>query len=142
MEFIRLDGGYSWIIVLCCFFLQFYAVGIPYSFGVIMIRLKEEYQSTDSIISWIGSIQGFMLYFTGILAAPLIKHYSYRTIAISGTIISSIGLLVSAFSQNIYLRYITYGLVPGVGFGFMYLTSMVGTQHWFVKRRALASGKD
>ncbi len=140
MEFIRLDGGYSWIIVLCCFFLQFYSIGIPYSFGAIMIKLKEEYRSTDSIVSWIGSIQAFMLYFTGFIAAPLIEQYSYRTIAICGTIISMLGIIVSAFSPNIYILYLTYGLVPGLGFGFMYLTSMVGTQHWFIKRRATAAG--
>ena len=50
-------------------------------------------------------------------------------------------MLLSAFSPTIYLLYITYGLLTGLGFGFMYLTSIVAVQHWFNKRRALASGR-
>ncbi len=141
MEFRRLDGGYAWLVTFCCFLLQFYAIGITYSFGIILVKLKDDYNSTDTIVSWIGSIQGFMVYFTGVLAAPLIEHYSYRTIAITGSVISACGMLLSAFSPNIYLLYLTYGLLTGLGFGFMYLTSMVAVQHWFDKRRALAAGR-
>ncbi len=141
MEFKRLDGGYAWLVVFSCFLLQFYAIGITFSFGVILVELKEVYHSTNAIVSWIGSIQGFMLYFTGVIAAPLIEFYSYRTIAITGSVISAFGMLLSAFSPYLYVLYMTYGLLTGLGFGFMYLTSMVAVQHWFDKRRSLASGE-
>ena len=141
MAFRRRDGGFAWIITICSFFLHFYTIGMTYSFGVMFVRLKEVYQSSDSVVSWIGSIQGFMLYFTGLFGAPLIKHYSYRSIAICGATISSLGMLLSAFSPYIYLLYITYGLLTGIGFGLMYLTALVAVQHWFESRRATAAGK-
>ncbi len=141
MEKRRLDQGFGWIIVFCSFLLQFYAIGITYSFGIILVRLKEEYKSSDSVISWIGSIQGFMVYFTGVLAAPLIKKYSYRNIAIIGSVLSALGMVSSAFVPNIYFLYVTYGLMSGLGFGFMYLASMVAVQHWFDRKRATAAGE-
>ncbi len=105
MAFRRLDGGFAWIITICSFLLQLFAIGITYSFGVIFVRLKEVYQSSDATVSWIGAIQGFMVYFTGIFGAPLIKHYSYRATAIAGSTVSSLGMLLSAFSPNIYLHW-------------------------------------
>ena len=134
--------GYGWIIVCCSFLLQFYAIGITYAFGVILVQLNEEYQSSDSVTSWIGSIQGFMVYFTGLLAGPLIKKYSYRNMAITGSLISTLGMLSSAFVPSIYPLYVTYGLTTGLGFGLMYLASMVAVQHWFDSRRATAAGKE
>ena len=141
MEFRRLDGGHAWCVLTCCFFLQFIAVGVTYSFGIIMIKLKEDYQSSDTTILWIGSIQGSIMHLTGAIAAPLTKHYGTRIIAVTGSIFSACGMLLSAFSPTIYLLYITYGMLTGLGFGFMYLTSMVAVQHWFDKRRASAAGK-
>ena len=75
------------------------------------------------------------------LGAPLIKQYSYRMIAIAGSIMSVFGMLFSAVSPSVYPLYATYGFVTGLGFGLMYLASMVAVQHWFDKRRSLAAGK-
>ncbi len=141
MAFQRLDGGYAWIIAFCSFLMHFYSLGITFSFGVILVELKEVYDSNDTVVSWIGSFQGFMVFFTGFIAAPFVRHYGYQTTVITGSGLSAYGMLLSAFSPNVYLLYLTYGLMTGLGFGFMYLTCIVVVQHWFDKKRALAAGE-
>ncbi|CAD5116583.1 DgyrCDS5460 [Dimorphilus gyrociliatus] len=137
---IALDGGYGWLIVLASFVNQALTVGITYTFGVILVKLLDTFKSEESTTAWIGSIQSCLLYLVGIIGGPLIRRFGWRVVAISGSILSAIGFASSGLVNNLYLLYLTYGIITGIGNGLVYLTSMVCIQHYFDKRRALATG--
>lgn len=134
------DGGWGWIVVVSSFYFQALTIGITYTFGVKLVALKESFPVTESVIAWIGSIQPCLLYLTGIIAGPLIKKFGWRSVAIAGSILSTIGFVSSSFVNNIYVLYLTYGVMTGIGNGLMYVTSMVCVQHYFDTKRALATG--
>lgn len=81
-----------------------------------------------------------IFFILGIIAGPLIKKFGWRSVAISGSVLSTIGFVSSSFVNNIYLLYFTYGVMTGIGNGLMYVTSMVCVQHYFDSKRALATG--
>ena len=59
------DGGYGWVIVLAGFLINVVVLGCAGSFGVVMVPLLEHFKSTKTQAAWIGSIQAFLLDFTG-----------------------------------------------------------------------------
>lgn len=134
------DGGWGWVVVASSFILQGLTIGITYTFGVIFVDLLEYFGESQSTTAWIGSIQPALLYFTGILSGPLIKRFGWRKVTIFGSILSAIGFGTSSLAPNIYMLYFTYGVLTGIGNGLMYVTSMVAVQHYFDKRRAMATG--
>ncbi|CAD5116912.1 DgyrCDS5753 [Dimorphilus gyrociliatus] len=117
------DGGWGWIVVISSFYFQALTIGITYTFGVKLVKLKDEFKVNERII-----------------AGPLIKRFGWRTVAITGSVLSTIGFVSSSFVKNVYVLYFTYGVMTGIGNGLMYVTSMVCVQHYFDTKRALATG--
>lgn len=66
--------------------------------------------------------------------------FGCRLVAIVGSVIASAAFVISAFSTSIVMMQLTYGVMGGVGFGLMYLPSIVMVGHYFDKKRALATG--
>jgi hypothetical protein len=57
-----------------------------------------------------------------------------------GAVISCAGILLSAFSPNVIVLILTYGVIGGFGQGLMYVPACVSAGFWFEKKRALATG--
>ena len=58
----------------------------------------------------------------------------------AGAVIASLGLLAASFINNIFLLIMFYSVVTGLGFGLMYIPSVVACVPYFTKRRSLAIG--
>ena len=78
--------------------------------------------------------------FSGPVASYLMRRMSYRKVAVIGSLLSTIGLLVIPFLNNIILLYAVYGVLVGLGFAMAYLPSSVLAGLYFEKHRSLASG--
>ena len=57
-----------------------------------------------------------------------------------GAVISAAGLLVASFATGIWTLLLGYSVITGVGFGLMYLPSVVIVSKHFLVRRSLATG--
>ncbi len=133
--------NWKWIIVFSSLIIQFIAFGIVSSFGVLLLNIIEVFHTNAEVASWIGSIQIFVVHFTGIIGGPLLKIFGARNVVIAGSILCAGGCLASAFAPNVYVLYFTYGTLTGIGSGFMNVTTIVVIQFWFAEsQRALATG--
>ncbi len=59
------DGGWGWLVVIGSFMLQGITVGITYTFGILYVELLDDFKESESLTAWIGSIQAFLMYSTG-----------------------------------------------------------------------------
>ena len=57
-----------------------------------------------------------------------------------GALISTCGFAVATQAKTIEFFVFSYSIVGGVGFGMIYLPSIVSVGYWFDRRRALATG--
>nr|KAG5703943.1 hypothetical protein BaRGS_020540 [Batillaria attramentaria] len=73
---------------------------------------------------------------SGILADRL----GIRTVGLIGGLLALVGMLCSAFVQNILLLYLTYGVIMGTGFSLAYTPSLAILGHYFKRRIGLANG--
>ncbi|XP_045178282.2 monocarboxylate transporter 12-like isoform X2 [Mercenaria mercenaria] len=134
------DGGYGWVVVLCAFCIGFITDGISFAFGILLVELLDVFEQGRAPTLAIGAVMSGMMYCIGPLSGALCTKYGYRAIAVSGSIISTVGFVIGSFSSNILHLCLSYGFLGGTGFGLMYLSANVCMMHHFKERQAIANG--
>lgn len=59
------DGGWGWVVAVAFFMVEVFTYGTIKSFGIFLQDLMEEFQETNSRVSWIVSICVFVMTFNG-----------------------------------------------------------------------------
>ncbi|KAJ8316159.1 hypothetical protein KUTeg_006173 [Tegillarca granosa] len=134
------DGGWGWMVCFGAFMINFIVDGTMMSFGVILLELLKCYGESKARTAWVGST----LFGTSMIMGPfvgfLLERYSCRQVSIAGSLISVFGFISSMFAPNIAILILTYGVIGGIGFCMMFITSVIATSLYFTKKRALANG--
>ena len=73
-------------------------------------------------------------------AGRLMSRYGGHYVCIFGALLATVGLLAASFVNTIFQLIVTYSIVAGLGFGLMYIPSVVACVPYFTKRRSLAIG--
>jgi MFS family permease len=76
----------------------------------------------------------------GPLVSALTNKFGCRAVCITGSIMSSAAFVLSTFSPNVTVLMLTYGVMGGIGFGFIYLPAVVAVGYYFETKRSLATG--
>lgn len=74
------------------------------------------------------------------VSSILSDRVGIRPTAITGAILSTLGLVGSAFIERLELLYLTYGLILGLGSSMVYSPSLVILGHYFKKHMGLVNG--
>ncbi|GMS94951.1 hypothetical protein PENTCL1PPCAC_17126, partial [Pristionchus entomophagus] len=135
------DGGYGWVIVAASFFANLCVDGVIFTVGNILAkRWKDDYNASDTEVSITFSLLAGAYLLIGPVASAFANTYGCRPVTIVGALIAFFGFVLSTASPSIYLLYVTFGLIGGIGFGLVYLPSLVIVSHYFDSKRALATG--
>lgn len=134
------DGGYGWVVVAASFLVNMCVDGVIYTCGNVLIPVWEkQFQSTTLAGLAISLLTG-SYYLAGPLASALVNVFGIRTVAIGGSILSTSAFVLSRFATNYWQLYLTFGVLGGIGFGCMYLPSIVILSTYFSKKRSMATG--
>lgn len=112
------------------------------TFGV----FQSYYESTllphysSSSISWIGTVQGFLLFLAGVIVGPLFDKGHPKTLIAVGTFLVVFGLMMTSLSTEYYQVFLAHGVAVGVGCAFLFLPSIAIVATYFTTRRAVATG--
>ncbi len=66
--------------------------------------------------------------------------FGSRKVAIFGAVLSTVGLLASAFVENLAVYFLTYGIIFGIGQAFVAESTYQILPHYFDKKLGLANG--
>lgn len=112
------------------------------SFGVFQDYYGETYLSTTSlsVISWIGTVQGFLLVIVGTLTGPFFDMGHMAMLLRLGTALIVLGFLVAAESEDYFGVFLSFSLLVGVGSGLLFVPSVSIVAQWFTTRRPVATG--
>lgn len=77
-----------------------------------------------------------------IVGGRLQDKYSPSPVALSGSVILGLGMVLSAFTPQSmpWLIYVFYGIISGFGVGCVYTTTVSVVQKWFPDKRGFATG--
>ncbi|MCJ1227510.1 hypothetical protein MMC12_004166 [Toensbergia leucococca] len=137
------DGGLqAWLQVLGSFFLFFSSWGIVNSFGVYQTYYESALLSTSSSsnISWIGSIQAFLLVFVGVVTGPVFDLGYLRSLLLTGSFLTVFGIMMTSISTQYYQVFLSQGICIGLGSGCLFIPSIAIVAVYFTTNRALATG--
>lgn len=137
------DGGFTaWLQVLGAFFMYFNTWGVVNSFGVYQTYYENNLLASEgsSRISWIGSVQGFLLMVSGTLTGPLFDLGYYRHLLVVGTILSVLGIMMTSICKEYWQVMLAQAVCVGIGNGCMFVPCVGITTTYFSKKRALAIG--
>ncbi|KAI0373510.1 MFS general substrate transporter [Pilatotrama ljubarskyi] len=137
------EGGWAaWSTVAGAFLVQMCGFGYTGSFGVYQDFYKRVYLSnqTSSAISWIGSINAFLVISSGLLAGRLYDRGYFYHLLYGGSLLLAFSLFMLSLAKpdQYYQVILSQGIGVGLGAGMVYIPSVAVLSQYFLKRRALA----
>jgi OFA family oxalate/formate antiporter-like MFS transporter len=116
------------------------AMGTIYSWSVFRTPL-ESLLEISALESGLPFIVFLALYaFSMPFAGKLIEKYKPSYVAIVGSIILSLGYLLSSFCTTINQLIFTYGVLGGIGVGTLYGVPVAMASRWFPRTKGIATG--
>lgn len=83
----------------------------------------------------IGSLLIGVYLLVGPIVGGLVNKLGARKVVIIGSFIGGFGLACSVFASNIWIFMFFYGVIGGIGFGFIYLPAIVVVGFYFESKR-------
>lgn len=129
------------ITVIACIFLQM-CVGILYLWSVFRTPVIEYFGWDGSSANLVSSIMIFGFVAGNLFGGIVRDKIGSRITALIGAILFALGIFISSFltASSVWVLYITYSGISGLGCGFAYAAVLACLQKWFPTRRGFASG--
>jgi MFS family permease len=137
------DGGLeAWLQVAAGFMIFFNTWGVINTFAVFQNYYEsgELFTASSSNISWIGSIQCFLLQFTGLIAGPIYDRGYLRLLILTGSFLVVFGFVMLSLCTEYWQALLAQGFCVGIGGGLLFtpIVSLIPT--YFSTKMGLAIG--
>lgn len=98
------------------------------------------FTASSSDISWIGSIQCFLLQLTGIVAGPIYDRGYLRLLIITGSFLVVFGLMMLSLCTEFWQALLAQAFCIGIGGGLLFTPTVSLIPTWFSTHMGLAVG--
>ena len=102
--------------------------------------LNQKLGTTLAELQWTFSLLIILQTWCSPLQAYLVDRFGPRMLIAAGALLSGGGWVLSAYVDNIWALYFTYGVICGFGTGIIYVGVIGLMVRWFPDRRGLATG--
>ncbi|EED17728.1 monocarboxylate transporter, putative [Talaromyces stipitatus ATCC 10500] len=137
------DGGLSaWLQVVGAFVIFFNTWGQINTFGVFQTYYESGalFTESSSNISWIGSIQCFLLQLTGIVAGPIYDRGYLRLLLFFGSFMIVFGYMMLSLCHEYWQAMLAQAFCVGIGSGLLFTPTVSLLPTWFSSHIGLAVG--
>lgn len=135
------DGGLvAWTQVLCAWFAILNTWGFVNSFGAFQPYYESILPESASSISWIGSIQAWLLFALGMFSGRALDRGWFRPTIALGIAIQIVGMFTMSVARTYWQLLLTQGLCTGVGGGIFFVPIMGLCSTYFSSHRGMALG--
>ncbi|KIK70008.1 hypothetical protein GYMLUDRAFT_535541 [Collybiopsis luxurians FD-317 M1] len=135
-------GAKAYLTVFGAFLALFCTFGQMNAFGTFQAWYTTHQLSTlhASTISWIGSLQLWVFFFSGGPIGYMFDKYGPRNLMLVGTVLYVLSMMMTSISTHYYHYLLSQGLLFGLGVGLLFYPSLSCVSTHFVKYRASATG--
>ncbi|THX16390.1 MFS monocarboxylate transporter-like protein [Aureobasidium pullulans] len=135
------DGGLkAWTQVAMAHLTIFSTWGWVTSYGVFQEYYRTSLGLDPSAISWIGSVQIFLLFFLGTFSGRALDAGLFRHVYFAGTVFQLLGVFSMSAATNYWQLFLSQGLCIGIAGGLQFCPAMSLISTYFVKKRSFAIG--
>ena len=135
------DGGFkAWLQVAMAHMVIFNTWGYINSFGVFQTFYVKSLGHPPSDISWVGSIQIFLLFFVGTFAGRATDAGYFKPILTAGALLELFSIFMTSLCTKYWQLFLAQGLGQGLGCGLMFCPTIALMPTYFTKNRGIAIG--
>ncbi|KAF2835120.1 MFS general substrate transporter [Patellaria atrata CBS 101060] len=135
------DGGLNaWIQVIMAHLVIFNTWGYISSFGVFQTYYTGVKGYPPSDVSWVGSVQIFLLFFIGTATGRATDAGYFRPVYVTGCMLQVIGVFMTSLSSKYWHLFLAQGICTGLGNGFQFCPTMSLLSTYFSAKRSLVIG--
>ncbi|TMC16211.1 MAG: OFA family MFS transporter [Chloroflexi bacterium] len=129
-----------WVLAITAFLMQL-ALGSVYAWSVFLKPVGTVYHVSRLQANLTFSIVLLALGVTAGFGGYLNNRFGPRIIATLGGILYGLGVILAAFAApNIFILYLTFGIIGGIGIGLGYIVALAMLIKWFPDRRGFITG--
>ncbi len=129
-----------WVLAITAFLMQL-ALGSVYAWSVFLKPVGTVYHVSRLQANLTFSIVLLALGVTAGFGGYLTNRFGPRVIATLGGILYGLGVILAAFAApNIFILYLTFGIIGGIGIGLGYIVALAMLIKWFPDRRGFITG--
>ncbi|KAI7864273.1 major facilitator superfamily domain-containing protein [Spinellus fusiger] len=136
------DGGYGWVITFVGFLGNFVMFGLVTIWGILSNELlNNQYKGQTTMLELMGigtvtlaGINGFTF------LNVYLDRLGARWVMFIGSLLISLGMIISGSTNKVWQLYLTQGLMLGLGDSIVYMCIVGVVPQWFTTKRALAMG--
>lgn len=129
-----------WVLAITAFLMQL-ALGSVYAWSVFLKPVGALYHVSRLQANLTFSIVLLALGVTAGFGGYLNNRFGPRIIATIGGILYGLGVILAAFAApNIFILYLTFGIIGGIGIGLGYIVALAMLIKWFPDRRGFITG--
>jgi MFS family permease len=109
--------------------------GFINSFGVFQPYYVAELKRSPSDVSWIGSLQVFLVFFIGTFTGRSTDAGLVRPTLVIGTVFVTLGCFTTSVATQYWQLILSQGLCMGLGCGFLFCPAISTVSTYFSQRR-------
>lgn len=133
------DGGLTaWTQAIVGHLVVFNTWGYINSFGVFQTYYVSELGFPPSNVSWIGSIQIFLLFFIGTFSGRATDYGLFRVTVIVGSLFHLLGIFMTSLATKYWQLVLAQGICGGLGNGLVFCPALAVLSTYFTKKRSVA----
>jgi len=133
------DGGINaWLQVLAGHLILINTWGYISSFGIFQAYYVSYLNRSASEISWVGSIETFLLFFIGTFSGRATDAGYYRPVLFVGLFLCVLGVFMTSISTTYWQLFLAQGLCQGIGNGLLFCPTIALISTYFAKKRVFA----
>ncbi|XP_021354111.1 monocarboxylate transporter 6-like isoform X1 [Mizuhopecten yessoensis] len=126
------DSSYrKWFVLMSGFFIIFLCTGFPFNMAVLNPELLRTFEKSKAETALVQSITIGVLYIAGALCGKIVAKYGARVTGITGSIVTTLGLVFSFFAESIPHLIVTLGIVSGFGFSATFISAFTTVGEYF-----------
>ena len=116
--------------------------GIVNAFGVYQTFYETGFLGgvSPSTISWIGSIQAFLLLIVGVATGPIYDAGHFSALIRIGSFLIAFGIMMTSLSTEFWQAMLAQGVCIGLGSGCVFVPSVAILPQYFTRRKSFAIG--
>ncbi|EDW26430.1 GL13011 [Drosophila persimilis] len=139
-DFVAPDGGWAWLVCVAAGVSNLSIYPCLQQFGFLFRERLGDLGMSSSQITAIINTNPAVSACTGLLNGPMFRRFTFRQVAMAGSLLISSGIVLTAFCETFVGYMVAYALLFGFGMGISVSASSLAINTYFQKKRRKAAG--
>lgn len=133
-----INGGYGWVVVFGALLINMLNRSLYSVFGLLFRPFFNSIDVSQSEIALVMNLTSFFESLASIFIGGILKFYTVRQVSVTACVLTSFGLMLSAFTVSVYQTILTFSVLAGIGFGLLNIITIVAVASYFTTNKTKA----